>query len=75
METGAIVAVTAHGGAAGDSASIQETLPAAGEAIAEQIPQPTAEGEYVVNVVGSTRLCAELLPTRNAAIRSVHQSD
>jgi len=40
MDTGAIVAVTAHGGAAGDSASIQETLPSAGEAIAEQIPNP-----------------------------------
>src|SRR5216683_2510720 len=40
MDTGAIVAVTAYGGAVGDSASIQETLPAAGEAIAEQISEP-----------------------------------
>src|SRR5260370_41724144 len=28
-----------------------------------------------VTTVGSTLLCAELLPTRNAAIRSVHLSD
>jgi transposase len=59
MDTGAIVAVTAHGGAVGDSASIQETLPAAGEAIAEQIPEPTAEGEYAVNVEGVEELVAD----------------
>jgi hypothetical protein len=57
MDTGAIVAVTAHGGAVGDSASIQETLPAAGEAIAEQIPEPTAEGEYAVNLPESGMTC------------------
>ncbi len=33
METGAIVAVTAHRGATGDTASVQEPLPAAGEAV------------------------------------------
>jgi transposase len=59
MDTGAIVAVTAHGGAAGDSASVQETLPAAGEAVAEQIPEPTAEGEYAVNVEGVEELVAD----------------
>jgi transposase len=37
METGAIVAVSTHGGAVGDTASLSETLPAAGEAVAEQI--------------------------------------
>src|SRR5215467_10833231 len=52
MDTGAIVAVTAHGGAAGDSTSIQETLPAAGESIAEQIPEPSGQGEYAVNAEG-----------------------
>jgi len=59
MDTGAIVAVTAHGGAAGDTTSIQETLPAAGEAVAEQIPEPTAEGEYAVNVAGVEELVAD----------------
>src|SRR5882724_9307510 len=59
MDTGAIVAVTAYGGAVGDSASIQETLPAAGEAIAEQIPEPTAEGEYAVNAEGVEELVAD----------------
>ena len=37
LDTGAIVATTAHGGATGDTTSIQQTLPAAGEAVAEQI--------------------------------------
>jgi transposase len=52
METGAIVAVTTHGGATGDTESIQETLPTAGEAVAEQIATPTAEGKFVVNAEG-----------------------
>ena len=30
LDTGAIVAITTHGGAAGDTTSIAETLPAAG---------------------------------------------
>src|SRR6266704_4074889 len=78
MDTGAIVAVTAHGGAAGDSASIQETLPAAGEAIAEQIPEPTAAGEYAVNVEGVEELVADkgyhagpvLAAVREAGVRT-----
>jgi transposase len=37
LETGAIVATTTHPGATGDTTSIRETLPAAGEAVAEQI--------------------------------------
>jgi transposase len=52
LETGAIVVVTAHGGATGDTESIQETLPAAGEAVAEQIATPTAQGKYEVNAEG-----------------------
>ena len=48
METGAIVALTAHGGATGDTESVQQTLPAAGAAVGEQIATPTAEGEFVV---------------------------
>jgi transposase len=52
MDTGAIVAVTTHGGAVGDTASVEETLPAAGEAVAEQIAEPTADGDFNVNVKG-----------------------
>ena len=37
LDTGAIVATTAHAGASGDTTSIQQTVPAAGEAVAEQM--------------------------------------
>ena len=37
LETGAIVATTTHPGATGDTTSVRETVPAAGEAVAEQI--------------------------------------
>lgn len=52
MATGAIVAVTTHGGATGDTQSIQQTLPAAGEAVAEQIAERTAKGRYPVDARG-----------------------
>ena len=52
LETGAIVAITTHGGATGDSESVRETLPAAGLAVAEQIDTPTAQGSYKVHEQG-----------------------
>jgi transposase len=52
METGAMVAVTTHGGAVGDTTSVGETLPAAGEAVAEPIAEPTTNGKFEVNAKG-----------------------
>lgn len=52
LETGAIVAVTTHGGATGDTASVGKTLQAAGEAVAGQIATATSEGEYLVDAKG-----------------------
>jgi len=52
LDTGAIVAITTHGGAAGDTTSIAETLPAAGWAVADQIDTPTAQGKYGVQEQG-----------------------
>jgi transposase len=52
LDTGVIVAITTHGGATGDSESVQETLPAAGFAVAEQIDTPTAQGSYQVHEQG-----------------------
>jgi transposase len=52
LDTGAIVAVTSHGGAVGDTTSVLTTLPAAGEAIAEQIAEPTLDGKFKVNAMG-----------------------
>jgi transposase len=52
LETGAIVAVTTHGGATGDTESILETLPDAGVAVAGQILTPMAQGKYGVSPEG-----------------------
>jgi transposase len=59
MDTGAIVAVTTHGGAVGDTTSVGETFPAAGEAVAEQIAEPTADGKFKVNAKGVEELVAD----------------
>ena len=44
LDTGAIVTITTHGGAVDDRKSIQETLPEAGLAVAEQIDTPAGHG-------------------------------
>ena len=59
MDTGAIVAVTTHGGAVGDTTSVGETLPAAGEAVAEHIAEPTTNGKFEVNAKGVEELVAD----------------
>ena len=59
LVTGAIVAITAEGGATGDSESVQQTLPAAGEAVAEQIATPTAAGEFAVHAEGIEEVVAD----------------
>src|SRR4051812_45622219 len=52
METGAIVAVTTHSGAAADTATVQETVMEAGIAVAGLIAEPTPEGKYEVHPEG-----------------------
>ena len=59
LATGAIVAITAEGGATGDSESVQQTLPAAGEALAEQIATPTADGEFAGHAEGIEEVVAD----------------
>ena len=59
MDTGAIVVVITHGGAVGDTTSVGETLPAAGEAVAEQIAEPTADGKFEVNAKGVEELVTD----------------
>ncbi len=78
METGAIVAVTTHGGAVGDTTSVFETLPAAGEAVAEQIAAPTTDGKFKVNAKGVEEWVgdkgyhagAALVDARNMGVRT-----
>ena len=52
LDTGAIVAITTQGGAVGDTKSMEETLPAAGLAVAGQIDTATAKGHYKVHGQG-----------------------
>jgi transposase len=52
LDTGAIVAITTHGGATGDTTSMEATLPEAGWAIANQIDTPAQHGEYKVHEQG-----------------------
>ena len=59
METGAIVAVTTHSGAAADTATVKETVIEAGVAVAELIAEPTPEGKFEVNVNGVEELVAD----------------
>jgi transposase len=59
METGAIVAVTTHGGAAGDTTTVIETVIEAGVAVADLIDEKTPEGKYEVHPEGVQELVAD----------------
>src|SRR5579864_8032529 len=59
METGAIVAVTTHGGAAADTATVRETVIEAGMAVAGLIAEKTPEGEYEVHAEGLEEVVAD----------------
>jgi transposase len=59
METGAIVAVTTHGGAAADTATIEATVIEAGIAVAGLIAEETPTGQSVVNYGGVEEVVAD----------------
>jgi transposase len=59
METGAIVAVTTHGGAAADPATVKETVIEAGVAVAELITTSPPEGKYAVHAGGVEEVVAD----------------
>ncbi len=59
METGAIVAVTTHGGAAADTSTMAETVIEAGIAVAGLIDVGTAEGSYEVHPEGVEEVVAD----------------
>src|ERR1700692_4385948 len=68
METGAIVAVTTHSGAAADTATVQETVMEAGLAVAGLIAEPTLEGKYEVHPEGVQEVVADKGYHSNAAM-------
>jgi transposase len=59
METGAIVAVTTHGGAQADTTTVEQTVIEAGVAVAELVAEEMAEGEYPVNPEGVEEVVAD----------------
>ena len=73
MQTGAIIAVTTHGGAAGDTDSIGMTLPQAAEAVAEQIAETTPEGKYAVNFPGVEEVVADKGYHSNEVLRDLSE--
>jgi len=59
METGAIVAVTTHGGAAADTATVETTVVEAAVEVAGLIAEVTPEGEYQVHAEGVEEVVAD----------------
>src|SRR5437879_2801354 len=59
METGAIVAVTTHGGASSDPAIVKDTVIEAGLAVAGLIAEKTPEGKYEVHPGGVEEVVAD----------------
>ena len=59
METGAIVAVTTHSGAAADTTTVIETVIEAGIAVAELIAEKTPEGTFEVDPGGVQEVVAD----------------
>jgi transposase len=73
METGAIVAVTTHGGAAADTETIQATVIEAAIAAAGLIAEPTPEGEFSVHPDGVEEVVADKGYHSNEAVLGLEQ--
>src|ERR1700691_3151240 len=73
METGAIVAVTTHGGAAADTTTIKETVIEAAVAVAELIAERTPEGENEVHGDGVQEEVADKGYHSNEAVLGLEQ--
>src|SRR4029077_15684801 len=59
METGAIVAVTTHGGAVADTETVEEQVIEAGVAVAALVAETTPEGSYPVHPGGVEEVVAD----------------
>jgi len=70
METGAIVAVTTHGGAAADTATVEMTVVEGAVAVAGLIAEQTPEGEYKVHADGVEEVVTDKGYHSNDVVRS-----
>jgi len=73
METGAILAVTTHGGAAADTATIEETVVEAGVAVAGLIAEQTPENIYPVHAGGVEEVVADKGYHSNEVVRTLSE--
>ena len=71
METGAIVAVTTHGGAAADTATVEMTVLEAGVAVADMTAEKTPEGKYPVHANGVEEVVADKGYHSNEVVRAL----
>ena len=71
METGAIVAVTTHGGAAADTATVEETVLEAAVAVNELLENASGESRQQVHVAGVKEVVADKGYHSNKALRSL----
>ena len=75
METGAIVAVTTHGGAAADTTTVEATVVEAGIAVAGLIVETTPEGKYTVNASGVEEVVADKGYHSNEVLRDLGEME
>jgi transposase len=71
METGAIVAVTTHGGATADTATVETTVVEAGLAVAGLVAEEAPEGEYKVHPGGAEAVVADKGYHSNQVVRTL----
>jgi transposase len=75
METGAIVAVTTHGGAAADTTTIQETVIDAAIAVADLMNEKTEQGKYEVHPDGVQEVVADKGYHSNDVLRGLAEME
>lgn len=75
METGAIVAVTTHGGAAADTTTIQETVIDAAIAVAGLIDEKTPQDKYEVHPGGVQEVVADKGYHSNDVLRGLAEME
>jgi len=75
METGAIVAVTTHGGAAADTTTVGQTVLEAGVAVAGLLAEQTPDGEYPVHVGGVEEIVADKGYHSNEVVRTMAEME
>jgi transposase len=75
MESGAIVAVTTHGGAAADTEAMPQTVCEAGMTVAELIAEPTPEGEYKVHPEGIQEVVADKGYHSNEVVQDLREME